>query len=226
MSGGVAVNMDNRRRTSIGVDERALTTLEKFVELCENGLEEEDEENDDDVSSATTASTATYHGPGTADSLSVESAVGMAGGGTVRKCPSTGDATKEKEKSRKEKIYSRLNSLSWNYRPKKSEAHKVKLSELFIDPSLVALKTKSENSSQNGAKSGSTGDVATKSGKKSEEIWVKRVNDPGRRSFRITVSITSPSSSLLLCFRRVFITHSDGRVETRSLNHLVGSIKT
>ncbi|ODN05471.1 hypothetical protein Ocin01_01191 [Orchesella cincta] len=184
MSGGVAVNMDNRRRTSIGVDERALTTLEKFVELCENGLEEEDEENEDDVSAS--GSTATYHGPGTTNTLSVESAVAKAGVGTVKKCPSTGDATKEKEKSRKEKIYSRLNSLSWNYRPKKSEAHKVKLSELFIDPSLVALKTTAENSSQNGAKSGSTGDVATKSGKKSEEIWVKRVNDPGRRSFRIT----------------------------------------
>lgn len=45
MSGsGLVVNLD-RRRTSIGMEEKALSTLEKFVELVEGGgIEEEDEE--------------------------------------------------------------------------------------------------------------------------------------------------------------------------------------
>lgn len=176
MSGGVVINMD-RRRTSIGVDERALTTLEKFVELCEDGLDEEDEDNDDEVSSSNL--------PTGAESTHKETLT-VASGATVKKCPSTGDVRKEKDKSRKEKIYSRLNSLSWNYRPKKSEAHKVKLSELFVDPALAERKTKAENSSQNGSTGSLTGD-GKGSTKKSEEIWVKRANDPGRRSFRITV---------------------------------------
>lgn len=45
MSGsGLVVNLD-RRRTSIGMEEKALSTLEKFVELVEKGgIDEEDEE--------------------------------------------------------------------------------------------------------------------------------------------------------------------------------------
>ncbi len=45
MSGsGLVVNLD-RRRPSIGMEEKALSTLEKFVELVEKGgIDEDDEE--------------------------------------------------------------------------------------------------------------------------------------------------------------------------------------
>lgn len=59
---------------------------------------------------------------------------------------------------------------------RKADVNRAKLCELFIDPKLVDLKRQAmANASQNGEK-------VTK---KSEEIWVKRVNDPARRSFRV-----------------------------------------
>lgn len=46
MSGALVVNLD-RRRTSIGMEEKALSTLEKFVELVEQGgIDEEDEDTE------------------------------------------------------------------------------------------------------------------------------------------------------------------------------------
>lgn len=69
----------------------------------------------------------------------------------------------------------------------KADANRAKLCELFIDPKLVDLKRKAmansaaANLNQNGDSLKSSGPGA----KKLEEIWVKRVNDPARRSFRV-----------------------------------------
>jgi hypothetical protein len=51
-SSGLVVNLD-RRRQSIGMEEKALSTLEKFVELVEKGGIEEEEEDEEDVSGST-----------------------------------------------------------------------------------------------------------------------------------------------------------------------------
>jgi hypothetical protein len=46
MSG--VLGIERRRTGSIGIEEKALSTLEKFVELCDKGCEEEEEEHGDE----------------------------------------------------------------------------------------------------------------------------------------------------------------------------------
>ncbi len=65
----------------------------------------------------------------------------------------------------------------------KADANRAKLCELFIDPNLVDLKRKAM---ANSAAANLNSNGESKPGtKKLEEIWVKRVNDPARRSFRV-----------------------------------------
>jgi hypothetical protein len=163
MSGsGLVVNMD-RRRTSLGIEEKALSTLEKFVELVERGGidEEEDEGSAESV----------------LDNLDNDSEKGSINGGERSYCSAPNTITGAQSKR------------------SKADANRAKLCELFIDPSLLELKTKALTGSNNSIGSGDyNGSESKKPAKKSEEIWVKRVNDPARRSFRVVVS---PHSSLL-----------------------------
>jgi hypothetical protein len=68
----------------------------------------------------------------------------------------------------------------------KVDANRAKLCELFIDPKLVDLKRKAMSNSAMANQCLNNGEGGLKQGPtKSEEIWVKRVNDPARRSFRV-----------------------------------------
>jgi len=161
-SSGLVVNLD-RRRTSLGIEEKALSTLEKFVELVERGGidEEEDEGSAESV----------------LDNLDTESEKGSYGGASERSyCSAPNTITGAVSKR------------------SKADANRAKLCELFIDPSLLELKTKAIVASANSNGNGESGNSESKKpAKKSEEIWVKRVNDPARRSFRVVVSSIAKS---------------------------------
>lgn len=163
------MGMDRRRAGSIGIEERALTTLEKFVELCDTGYVGDDEVDEvagnvlDSLAAAaaTSATPSSNHRGGMRDGT-IES--GLFSQSMKKPIPDI--------------------SLSQN---------KAKLCELFIDRSLVEMKTKANGmavaaTEKMSNRNGNSGKTSPSTQKKSEEIWVKRVTDPSRRSFRVSFS--------------------------------------
>jgi len=215
MSGsGLVVNLDRRRAGSIGMEERALSSLEKFVELCDKGLDEHEEDSEQhgnlkENEKESVSDSSVEEGENTMNNNEVTSPAGsesddQSGGKSRKEKSSSPEATTNNNNP----VYgsnTSLGSTSSNtgMGPKRrsvGDITKAKLCELFIDRSLVETRAKHDlngggsatNVNNNG---GSKNSDSTNGGagekpvtKKSEEIWVKRVNDPGRRSFRITVS--------------------------------------
>ena len=161
------LGMDRRRAGSIGIEERALTTLEKFVELCDTGYADDDEVDEVAGNVLETLTTVAVERGGR----------DLGGGGAII---TTGTVMG------KTSIFSQKKSI-----PDISlSQNKAKLCELFIDRSLVEMKTKTNGTThvEKSNKNGNSGKTSPGTQKKSEEIWVKRVTDPTRRSFRVSLN--------------------------------------
>ena len=166
---GVMLGMDRRRAGSIGIEEKALTTLERFVELCDTGYVDDDEVDEVTGNVLDSLTTAAVERAGGRD---------LGGGGIINSGTVMG---KTSIFSSQKKPIPDI-SLSQN---------KAKLCELFIDRSLVEMKTKTNGTmlvEKSNSKNGNSGKTSPGTQKKSEEIWVKRVTDPTRRSFRVSLN--------------------------------------
>jgi len=173
------VGIERRRTNSIGIEEKALSTLEKFVELCDKGGCTEDDSEDGGGDESTDRPAL----PGSKSTDSISSRLSKAGS-----------------------IQSKLNELfidpatiTQRTTPVESFGHSQPNGE-FRGSTSSTPGQNSPNPTPRG--SGATtpipGSTGHKSGsttpnplpiptKKSEEIWVRRVAG-GRRSFRVTVS--------------------------------------
>jgi hypothetical protein len=169
------LGIERRRTGSIGIEEKTLSALEQFVELCDKGIEEDELENENGGDENTTPAAQSDHVKGSVESLDIQPLKsGSKSNEDLRRSSSGGSSARQK------------------------------LCELFIDrkvglrspksvsPSPVGSiednSTNSNSSATNGTlKSGNNNGSTTQPIKKSEEIWVRRAAG-GRRSFRVTVS--------------------------------------